>query len=106
MDVDATADGMHDWHDGSLCISSNGDDGEGGEALAVDRLFPRVIDNARLVGVPQAGRTDSFPGGHPYKHATSSARRPCSLVIRHNPWDCRPFHAVRMSIANRHGGLI
>jgi hypothetical protein len=26
---------------------------------------PRVIDNARLVGVPQAGRTDELPGCHP-----------------------------------------
>jgi hypothetical protein len=27
-------------------------------APAVGTQFPRVIDNARLVGVPQAGRTD------------------------------------------------
>jgi hypothetical protein len=52
MDVDATADGMNDWHDGSLLTSSSADEGEDDGAPAVDMWFPHVINNARLVGVP------------------------------------------------------
>jgi hypothetical protein len=52
MDVEATADGMNAWPDGSLLASSAGDEGEDDGAPAMDMLFPRVIDDARLVGVP------------------------------------------------------
>jgi hypothetical protein len=51
-------------------------------APAVGTSFPRVIDNARLIGVPQAGRTDSLSGYQPYKHDVldPASLPPCSTA--------------------------
>lgn len=76
MDINATTEGMDNVHDRSLRASLGGDDRQDDGAPAVDVLFPRVIADARLVGVPQAGRTDDVPGCDPYKLRTSSTRRP------------------------------
>ena len=69
IDVNAPAGGRHDWHDGSLPASAGGHDGEDDGAPAVELLCPRALNNARLVRVPSARRTDACPGCHP-KRAT------------------------------------
>jgi hypothetical protein len=70
----STTHWMHTWHGFSFPLPIRAtmvwDDG----APAVGPSFPRVLDNTRLIGVPQAGPTKKFPGCHPSKHPMSSPK--------------------------------
>ena len=54
------------------------------------------ISYIRLVGVPQAGQTDSFPGCDPYKRIPSSACLPMSPFIPQDQAEGILFHLARV----------
>jgi hypothetical protein len=52
--------------------------------------FPHVIDNTRLVGGQQAGRTNGVLECHPYKQPYPLPLVPLRLLIPENAWIHRP----------------